>query len=297
MGKFELNRLAEYTDEAILNEIKRVAAAFPKVKFTQAFFEKHSRVARTTILRRFGSWDRAMAAAQLEHRLTSNPLARLSDQEVLETLRKLAATRGKDQLTIREVQECFGLDATTFFQRRWGSSRAAFEAAGLKVSPVGRRYTDEECFENLLDVWTYYGRPPEYREMGASPSRVGGKAYVKRFGTWRKALTAFAERMESDATAMPIGSESDSQSNGGEDTIKEEVREYGRDIPLSLRYKILRRDFFKCVLCGDNPPRSSDCVLHVDHILPWSKGGKTIEENLRTLCANCNLGRSNRYSD
>ena len=73
--------------------------------------------------------------------------------------------------------------------------------------------------------------------------------------------------------------------------------EGSRDIPLGLRFKALRRDHFKCVLCGDNPPISSQCVLHVDHIVPWSKGGKTKIENLRTLCASCNVGRGNRYDD
>lgn len=37
--------------------------------------------------------------------------------------------------------------------------------------------------------------------------------------------------------------------------------------------------------------------LHVDHIMPWSKGGKTTFENLHTLCADCNIGRGNRYSE
>jgi 5-methylcytosine-specific restriction endonuclease McrA len=31
----------------------------------------------------------------------------------------------------------------------------------------------------------------------------------------------------------------------------------------------------------------------VDHIVPWSKGGETILENLRTLCSKCNLGKGN----
>jgi 5-methylcytosine-specific restriction endonuclease McrA len=34
-------------------------------------------------------------------------------------------------------------------------------------------------------------------------------------------------------------------------------------------------------------------LLHVDHIKPWSHGGETIEDNLQTLCATCNLGKSN----
>lgn len=57
-----------------------------------------------------------------------------------------------------------------------------------------------------------------------------------------------------------------------------------------LRYEILERDHYKCVICG----RSAEdgVILHIDHIIPVSKGGLTTPENLRTLCADCNLGKS-----
>ncbi len=35
--------------------------------------------------------------------------------------------------------------------------------------------------------------------------------------------------------------------------------------------------------------------LHVDHTVPWSKGGETVLGNLRTLCSDCNLGKSNEH--
>ena len=61
----------------------------------------------------------------------------------------------------------------------------------------------------------------------------------------------------------------------------------------SLRYEIMKRDGFRCVLCGRE---ASDGVkLEVDHILPVSKGGKTVKSNLRTLCLECNRGKSNKY--
>ena len=60
----------------------------------------------------------------------------------------------------------------------------------------------------------------------------------------------------------------------------------------SLRYDILRRDGFKCQICGAT---AQDGVkLHVDHIIPVSKGGKTEPSNLRTLCDRCNLGKSDK---
>lgn len=59
-----------------------------------------------------------------------------------------------------------------------------------------------------------------------------------------------------------------------------------------LRYDILRRDGFKCQICGRT---AQDGVkLHVDHIIPISKGGKTEWNNLRTLCQECNLGKNDK---
>lgn len=69
-----------------------------------------------------------------------------------------------------------------------------------------------------------------------------------------------------------------------------------RAIPLSLRYEILRHDGFRCRACG-RTPAVDDVKLHIDHIQPFSRGGLTERSNLCTLCSDCNLGRSNRYTD
>jgi len=64
------------------------------------------------------------------------------------------------------------------------------------------------------------------------------------------------------------------------------------EISDSLRYDILNRDDFKCVICGAS---SREGVrLHVDHIIPVSKGGKSVPNNLRTLCERCNVGKSDK---
>lgn len=60
----------------------------------------------------------------------------------------------------------------------------------------------------------------------------------------------------------------------------------------SLRYDILKRDGFRCKICGAS---SADGVkLHVDHIIPVSKGGRTEPGNLQTLCERCNLGKGTK---
>lgn len=61
----------------------------------------------------------------------------------------------------------------------------------------------------------------------------------------------------------------------------------------AMRYDVLRRDGFKCVRCGRG--REDGVKLHVDHIVPVSRGGKSTMDNLQTLCEDCNCGKGNKY--
>ncbi|OGY07146.1 MAG: hypothetical protein A3D24_04880 [Candidatus Blackburnbacteria bacterium RIFCSPHIGHO2_02_FULL_39_13] len=67
-----------------------------------------------------------------------------------------------------------------------------------------------------------------------------------------------------------------------------------RSISLNIRLKVLNRDKFRCVFCGKSPATDIGTQLHIDHIVPFSKGGGNNLENLQTLCFECNLGKSNR---
>ncbi len=55
-----------------------------------------------------------------------------------------------------------------------------------------------------------------------------------------------------------------------------------------LREIILSRDHYKCKYCGVSRDSQSRLLLEVDHIIPISKGGITIESNLQSLCWKCN---------
>ncbi|MDR2585138.1 MAG: HNH endonuclease [Prevotellaceae bacterium] len=51
---------------------------------------------------------------------------------------------------------------------------------------------------------------------------------------------------------------------------------------------IYSRDGGKCVFCGSTEK------IHIDHIIPFSKGGSNEVENLQLLCQKCNLEKSNK---
>lgn len=57
------------------------------------------------------------------------------------------------------------------------------------------------------------------------------------------------------------------------------------------RFEVLKRDGFRCAYCGTVSEAAS---LHVDHIVPKSKGGGDELTNLITACDKCNLGKSDK---
>lgn len=63
----------------------------------------------------------------------------------------------------------------------------------------------------------------------------------------------------------------------------------GNGVGAMLRFAVLRRDRFCCVLCGSSAARGA--ILHVDHKFPKALGGHTSLENLQTTCEMCNLGK------
>ena len=68
-----------------------------------------------------------------------------------------------------------------------------------------------------------------------------------------------------------------------------------RTVNPGMRYKVMKRDNHKCVKCGRSPATNDKVELEIDHVIPWSKGGETIIENLQTLCSICNTGKSNLH--
>lgn len=61
-----------------------------------------------------------------------------------------------------------------------------------------------------------------------------------------------------------------------------------------LRGSIKARDNHTCRYCAVSLKDEPHLLLEVDHIVPVSKGGLSLPENLQTLCWRCNRSKSNR---
>jgi len=209
--------------------------------------------------------------------------APVTDQELLDDLRRVAIAIESKTVQQKKYAVEGKFDYSTVI-RRFGSWNEALKRAGLELSNE-LNLSDERLFENILVLWQHLGRQPRRSELASSPSSVSQGPYNRRFGSWTAALEAFVHYAnESEIEASPA-------------LLTVAKRQTGRDPSLRLRWHVLQRDRFTCCACGASPALVSGVELHVDHKIPWSKGGDTVLSNLQTLCATCNLGKSNVLMD
>ena len=57
-------------------------------------------------------------------------------------------------------------------------------------------------------------------------------------------------------------------------------------IPVNLRRMVIERDGLRCVYCGVDLLKNE---VHLDHVVPESRGGPTSLNNLQVTCGKCNL--------
>jgi 5-methylcytosine-specific restriction endonuclease McrA len=305
MTTFELSRLLDYDENSLLSELRRVASLIDEPILTAPAFDRISKVHSSTVRRHFGGWHRALNKAGLGHRYSGAVVTermrkrcpnRHTDEEIINELRNVASKLGRLTFTAKTFDGLANIHSATVV-RHFGSWAAALTKAGLTPGRGSKRYTEDDYFENILTVWVHYGRQPKYIEMDLPPSLISSGAYEAKFGKWTNALRAFLVRMESDfrenlASNQNVAVAYDNPSPSVV-SLKNPPPER-RPIKLGIRYEVLKRDRFRCVLCGASPATNPECQLHVDHIVPISRNGVTGTDNLRTLCSKCNIGKGSK---
>jgi len=209
----------------------------------------------------------------------------IPDEDLIADLRRVAANKGS-LMSSRYYNENGSYTSGTI-SSRFGSWNAALKAAGIEPLMI-RDVSDEILYENLEEVWVRLGRQPKFRDMANPISPFSASTYSSRFGSWRKALEKFVE-VANDLSKEEVMEVEDSPVIG-QNPCKHKTK---RNVNWRLRFKVFSRDHYRCVACGRSPAKDPEIELHADHIIPWSKCGETIIENLQTLCSICNLGKSN----
>jgi hypothetical protein len=98
MAKFEITWLEGRSDEAVREEIRRVAALVPDGRLTRRKFDSLSRIKSAAVSRRFGSWSEATRKANLAQALPG-----YSDAAIIEDLKRASEGSYPKSVTALEV--------------------------------------------------------------------------------------------------------------------------------------------------------------------------------------------------
>jgi hypothetical protein len=202
---------------------------------------------------------------------------------IIRELQRIAGVTGKTTVTKRDITS-HGRVSHSTIARHFGSLRSALHEAGLTAARFTKA-TDEELIAILIDLWTktleQFGRSPEQREVKQFGYPVSYDTFVRRWGTWRKALVAAAASVNSiEETPEPTLLEQS----------KLQAPRARKALSLTKRFFVFKRDQYKCRICG-----RAGVALEVDHIVPFARGGSDALDNLQALCFDCNRGKRHSF--
>ena len=194
--------MPRYTDADLLDEIRRVAdVADVDGAPSLQDFRDHSDIADTTVLRRFDSWNAAVAKAGFE---PNDPQKRIPTEDLIDELQRLRDDVGHAP-TIAEMKEQGEYWPSTY-KKRFGSWAAALDAAfdDINADDVsasraaadpenpgtpGPHVSGEELLGDLRELADELGEPPRFKEM-VEHGDHRARTYTKRYGSWAEALEA-----------------------------------------------------------------------------------------------------------
>ena len=230
-------------------------------------------------------------------------LNELPENILLKELEKVARHFNYIEFGWRDFDKIADISASTI-KKYYGSWKKGLEILkkhlqqkGLDLAPrpyaPNRIFSDKELFKEIERIWKKVGQRPSRTKWEMSGPQITYGTYRKRFGGWTNACLKFIEykmggNILADDFVLPARKEPKTQQKHK----VEYERETSRNVSLSLRLAVLSRDNFRCVFCGKSPATNIGTKLHIDHIKPFSRGGKSTLENLQTLCEECNIGKS-----
>jgi hypothetical protein len=232
-------------------------------------------------------------------RLERKRTDKISRDAVLEELRRVAKHYNYRTFTLKEFNTVATRCKASTVLREFGSWENALVSIGASLAHRQAYRADripvEDLFSEMERIWSKVGQRPSRAQWEQEKPKFGYSTYYKRFNGWLNACAAFIDYKSGGTIKELEIFDYETTPDSNEEIDKNSYVEAKRDVPLRLRLQVLKRDRFSCALCGRSPATTTGVVLHIDHIVPFSKGGKTVFDNLRTLCQQCNWGKGAEY--
>ncbi|MBL6456961.1 HNH endonuclease [Belnapia sp. T6] len=280
-----------YSDAELLADLRAFGAEFgPRDRTMLNYRDWPKRqFHHYTIIAQLGTWIQALRRAGLDHETRQRNAPTKADVEA--ELRRFAkATRVADRTLANFKDWRLRRISPTAVSRYFGSWFDAFQELGIAVPgrTKSSRHSEEEIIAAVERIWRWCGRPPsaedfkKYARIHDDGISFGAVYY--HFGALKPFLASFVQWKQGRLTLAQF------LTGARMGRLRDPVRP-------KVRYALLNARNYTCDACGRSPKLHPGTVLHIDHVIPVSKGGTDDLSNLRVLCQVCNIGKGNRFAD
>lgn len=153
-------------------------------------FRQHPGMAPlTTVLDRFGTWNKFLKAAGLETNYNTSD-GTVTNEELISQVRMLAEELGRPP-SERQFYTDPRIKKSRAVEYRYGTWNKFLEAAGLETNTShGKKqeFSDEELISQIQTMAKELGRTPTIPEYSKSPKTACSFTAIRRFGSWSKFL-------------------------------------------------------------------------------------------------------------
>ncbi len=292
--RFEPKRLPGYSEANLLQEIRRVVEEEFQghVPGPDQFKRASRRVGITTLYRRFGSYQAAMAKAGFTYTKTDikrqylGRKLKYTDEQLLSNLRDVLIRAEGYEFSLDFYRKNGGLSEKSIKNNLGLSWGAALEKIGAKkrlhekrvhvihISAYQQKWraiaslTNDDLLKELDRVWQENGRCPTRGEFKRLSTRLDAGTYARRFGSWSRAINALCT-----AKGIPVprisGTSVSPKINGApasKDVLLEELRTIQSRCPSEV---------FTCSLYKKNGGTYSIATFQ-HHFGSWAKAVEAV---------------------
>ena len=159
----------------------------------------------------------------------------------------------------------------------------------INASP---KLVDQEMYDDvkkLTQNGLFFHAAKEFKEGNRTPEMI--KVYEKiRDGIWSyDGVFKLTDAWTEESKGRKVFKFRLEITDQGERMETQTHVDHNRLIPKEVKIEVWKRDKGRCVNCG------SAENLHFDHIIPFSKGGSSLNsKNIQILCSKCNLAKHDK---
>lgn len=167
------------TENDCIAEIKRVYRECGTI--TSNLFQKHGKIALTTVYKKCGSWNGALKTAGLYKEKTCDDIK----NGIIQAMREMHERDGIVKFQ-KFRAECPGHLANIY--KTFGTFRKALAAAGIRQKTLACKCTRQECIDEMECLFNRYGKIT--CQIMDEHGNMSTTVVTRIFGSWQNALEA-----------------------------------------------------------------------------------------------------------